>query len=182
MFATLLINTLVSSCIEYYRNSCFKKGKFAFHISKFIQNRYQWSKLCCNFMVSNSTTAMMSFFWDCYLFADVNKNVWKYHIWDKYVKFLVDKYQGSPPDKCRSIVKKAGEPISQTHFPQFFLHFYSDQNRRQTLGLLYFGNFKISINMPHFYSSSLSPRICVAYHSLWRNKKLGEEGPEVSIF
>ena len=51
----------------------------------------------------------------------------------------------SPPDKCRSIVKKAGEAISQTHFPQFFLHFYSDQNRRQTLGLLYFGNFKISI-------------------------------------
>ena len=145
-------------------------------------NRYQWSKLCCNFSVSNSTTAMMSFFWDCYWFVDVNKNVWKYHIRDKYVKFLVDKYQGSPPDKCRSIVKKAGEPISQTHFPQFFLHFYSDQNRRQTLGLLYFGNFKISINMPHFDSSSLSPRICVAYHSLWRNKKLGEEGPEVSIF
>jgi len=68
----------------------------------------------------------------------------------------------SPPDKCRSIVKKAGEAISQTHFPQFFLHFYSDQNRRQTLGLLYFGNFKISINMPYFDSSPLSPRICVS--------------------
>ena len=90
----------------------------------------------------------MSFFWDCYWMVDFEyfgKNVSKYHIWDKYVKFLVDKYQGSPPDKCRSIVKKAGEAISQTHFPQFFLHFYSDQNRRQTLGLSYFGNFKISI-------------------------------------
>ena len=33
-----------------------------------------------------------------------------------------------PSDKCRSIVKKAGEAISHPHFPQFILHFYSYQN------------------------------------------------------
>ena len=159
MFATLLVNTLASSCTECYRNwPLIKKRKNLLSKSKPISV----IKIMLQFSVSNSTTAMMSFFWDCYWFVDVNKTVWKYHIWDKYVKFLVDKYQGSPPDKCRSIVKKAGEAISQTHFPQFFLHFYSDQNRRQTLGLLYFGNFKISINMPFFDWSPLSSRICAS--------------------
>ena len=35
-----------------------------------------------------------------------------------------------PSDKCRSIVKKAGEAISHPHFHQFILHFYSDQNSK----------------------------------------------------
>ena len=46
MFATLLVNTLASSCKEYYRNwPLIKKRK----ICSSNPNRYQWSKLCCNF-------------------------------------------------------------------------------------------------------------------------------------